>query len=167
MKNIVLIGMPGAGKSTIGVILAKSLGFDFIDTDLIIQNKTNKKLQDIIDDGGIESFLLIEAAVIQSLRCSATVVATGGSAVLSEGTMLHLKENSTVIFIDVDFDEIVKRVSNITTRGIAKSKDKSLLDVYNDRLPLYQRYADFTISAINKNVEDVVCEIQSIVFLMF
>ena len=162
MKNIVLIGMPGAGKSTVGVVLAKSLGYDFIDTDLIIQHNTGKKLQDIINESGIEEFLKIEAIVIQSLNCSGFVIATGGSAVLNEVAMIHLNKISTVVFIDVDFDEIEKRISNITTRGIAKAKNSSLLDVYNDRLPLYQKYADMAIKATNKNTEDIVREIKGL-----
>ena len=162
MKNIVLIGMPGAGKSTVGVVLAKTLGFDFVDTDLLMQHETNKKLQELIDENGIEKFLQIEADVIKTLNCSSAVIATGGSAVFDESAMMHLKENGLVVFIDVDYDEIAKRVKNITTRGIAKAKDKSLLDVYNERMPLYRKYADLTIDATNKNTEDIVREIKGL-----
>ncbi|MDD4474444.1 MAG: shikimate kinase [Eubacteriales bacterium] len=160
MKNIILIGMPGAGKSTIGVILAKTLGLDFIDTDLIIQHREKRMLQDIIDNDGIKGFIEIEKDAILSLDCEDSVIATGGSVVLSEEAMEHLKRLGTVIFIDVSYKEIERRIKNITTRGIVKSKDKSLLDTYKERLPLYKKFADATVIAKNKTSEEIVTEIK-------
>ena len=160
MKNIILIGMPGAGKSTIGVILAKTLGLDFIDTDLVIQHREKRILQDIIDDDGIKGFIKVEEDAILSLDCEDSVIATGGSVVLSEEAMEHLKKLGTVIFIDVSYKEIERRIRNITTRGIVKSKDKSLFDTYNERLPFYKKFADVTVIAKNKTSESIVTEIK-------
>ncbi len=156
MKNIVLIGMPGAGKSTIGVILAKTLGMHFVDTDLIIQENENMLLQDIINSGGINKFIAIEEKCILSLDCKETVIATGGSVVYSTKAMEHLKQKGTIIYFKLGIEEIIKRINNIKTRGIVLDKGQSLIDIYNQRVPLYEKYSDITVDCTDKGVEDVI-----------
>lgn len=144
-SNIVLIGMPGAGKSTIGVVLAKTAALEFVDTDLLIQKQTGRKLQDIIDRDGIDEFLKIEGGVISAIDCKNSVIATGGSAVFSEKAMDNLRRDGVIVYLDVPLDEIKRRVDNITTRGIAMKSGETLETVYNERLPLYKKYADITV----------------------
>jgi shikimate kinase len=145
MSNIILIGMPGSGKSTLGVLLAKALGYSFTDTDLIISRMAQKPLQRILDEDGLDSFLRLEEEVGGSLQCDHTVVATGGSMVVSEVAMRHLRGMGRVVYIDVPFEEIERRVTNITTRGIAFHKNETLRNVYEARKPLYERQADVIV----------------------
>jgi shikimate kinase len=156
MANIILIGMPGCGKSTVGVILAKTLGIGFVDTDLIIQQRENRLLQNIIDTDGIDYFLDCEAEAVKSLDCDNCVVATGGSVVYREDAILHLKKNGKIIFLDVPLDEIKRRLNNINTRGIAAKKNKSIEDIYNERIALYNKYADVIIKTDGESVEKTV-----------
>lgn len=156
MKNVTLIGMPGAGKSTIGVILAKSLLCDFTDTDLIIQKKTGKSLCQLLDEKGTEGFLQLENDIICRADFSNCVIATGGSAVYGEKAMARLKAESTVIFLDVSVSELEKRLSNIRTRGVAMKKGTTVEELYNERLPLYRRYADFILDCTGLTAEDCV-----------
>lgn len=146
MSNIVLIGMPGSGKSTLGVLLAKALGYSFIDTDLIISQKANKTLQQILDSDGLDSFLELEERVGYELKCDKTVIATGGSMVLSGKAMQNLSSDATVVYINVPFDEIKRRVTNIKTRGIAFRENETLEIIYGNREPLYKKYADITVN---------------------
>ena len=145
MDNIILIGMPGSGKSTVGVLLAKALGYLFEDVDLRISRRAGKPLQKILDEDGLLGFLRLEEEVGSAVQADRTVIATGGSMVLSERAMAHLKTLGKVVFIDVPFPEIKRRVTNIRTRGIAFHKNETLEDVYRERLPLYEKYADVTI----------------------
>lgn len=154
--NIILIGMPGSGKSTVGVILAKSLGVDFIDTDLLIQRREKRLLQDIIDKDGIDFFLDRERDAILSVKEENAVIATGGSVILREEAMTHLKGLGTVIFLDVSVNELQKRLSNIKTRGVAAEKGESVNDIYNKRFSLYKKYADFTVDADALSCEQTV-----------
>ena len=156
MANIILIGMPGCGKSTVGVILAKTLGIGFVDTDLIIQQRENRLLQNIIDADGIDYFLYCEADAVKSLDCDNCVVATGGSVVYREDAVQHLKSNGKIIFLDVPLDEIKRRLNNINTRGIAAKKNKSIEDIYNERIALYNKYADVIIKTDGESVEKTV-----------
>ena len=156
MKNITLIGMPGAGKSTIGVILAKSLLCDFTDTDLIIQKKTGSSLCDLLKEKGTEGFLQLENDIICQQSFENTVIATGGSAVYGEGAMQLLKSISTVIFLKVDVAELEKRLSNITTRGVAMKEGTTISELYAERLPLYERYADITLDCTGLTAEECV-----------
>ena len=152
--------MPGSGKSTLGVLLAKALGYSFIDTDLVISRKAEMPLQKILDTDGLDRFLELEQEVGCELECDDTVVATGGSMVLSESAMKHLKEIGRVVYIDVPFDEIERRVTNITTRGIAFHRDETLRNVYDNRVPLYEKYADAAIKVSNQgNIEDTVSKL--------
>lgn len=156
-SNIVLIGMPGAGKSTVGVVLAKAAGLEFVDTDLLIQKQTARKLQEIINNDGLAVFLKTEKEVISGLKCQNSVIATGGSAVYSETAMNNLSCDGIIVFLDVPLDEIKRRVDNITTRGIAMKPGETLQTVYNERIPLYKKYADITVSS--RNTEQTVEEI--------
>ena len=155
MGNIILIGMPGAGKSTIGVLLAKALGMSFIDTDLVMQKVYGRLLQDIIDAEGIHQFLLLEEKIILSLNEKKTVIATGGSAVYSEKAMSFLKKHGIVLYLKVSLNEIVDRIHNITTRGIILDENQTIQDIYRQRVPLYDKYADTVIDCSQKSVEVV------------
>lgn len=160
MKNMVLIGMPGAGKSTIGVVLAKTLGFTFIDSDLVIQKRENRLLQEIIDDIGMEKFLDIEKEAVLSIDVSKSIIATGGSVIFRHETMEHLKELGDIIYLKVSYEEIERRVNNITTRGIAMAKGHTLKDVYDQRVELYEKYANIVIDCDDKNLEEIVKDIK-------
>ena len=155
-ENIILIGMPGSGKSTCGVLAAKALLKNFFDTDLLFQGLEEKRLQDIIDDDGIEYFLSAEERAILSLDINATVVATGGSVVYSDKSMEHLKKSGKVIYLHLSYDTMVDRIKNITTRGVVVKEGDSLEDMYNERLPMYQKWADIVINCDNNTVEQTV-----------
>ena len=159
MSNIILIGMPGAGKSTLGVLLAKAMGKLFVDTDIIIQQKTKRLLQDIIDNDGTDAFLKLEEDILLTVDEENTVIATGGSAVYSEKAMEHFKQNGKIVYLHVDFAEIEKRVTNITTRGIVLKNGKSLADAFDERKPLYDKYADIVIDCTGCSIEDSVRKI--------
>lgn len=158
-NNVILIGMPASGKSTVGVVLAKTLGMGFVDTDLLIQNNEGKLLQDIIDQKGLKAFLDAEQRAILSLDCKNTVVATGGSAVLVPKAMTHLKSIGKVFYLYVDCDILEKRLNDIETRGIACEKGETPCDIFKARKPFYEKYADITIKTANNNVEETVEEI--------
>jgi shikimate kinase len=151
--------MPAAGKSTVGVVLAKSMRKPFIDTDLLIQQKHGMYLQDIIDKYGIEKFLEIEEKVLIELKVNNHVIATGGSAIYSNSALNHLKKDSIFIYLKLRFDELEGRLKDFKSRGIAKEKNKTLVDLYNERVPLYVRHADITIICSGKSIEDIVYEI--------
>ncbi len=159
MKNIILIGLPSAGKSTIGVILAKTIRMDFIDTDIVIQEKTGKRLQEIIDLQGTETFLKIEEDTILSLQRSNAIISTGGSVVFSDRAMKHLKSYGIVVYLIISFEEMVRRLYNIKTRGIVLIPGQTLRDLYTQRIPLYEKYADVRIECSDDDFEDVVSKI--------
>lgn len=154
MKNIVLIGMPSAGKSTVGVIIAKNLGMNFIDTDVLLQTRQGKLLQEILDAEGTEAFLEIEEEAILSIDCGNTVIATGGSAVYSEKAMEYLKRNGLVIYLHVAMEMVNIRLRNLKTRGVVLSKGQTLEDIYRERVPLYEKYADIRLDCSNNSIED-------------
>ncbi|MCT4545023.1 MAG: shikimate kinase [Vallitalea sp.] len=157
MENIILIGMPGAGKSTVGVVLAKTLGLTFIDSDLVIQNRENRLLQEIIDDVGMEKFLDVEKEAVLSIHETKAVIATGGSVIFRQEAMEYLKENGKIVYLNVSYEEIERRINNITTRGIAKRKGHTLRDVYEERIKLYEKYADISINCDNRTLEEIIC----------
>lgn len=162
MGNIVLTGMPGAGKSTIGVILAKTLCMEFLDTDIIIQQKQGKTLQSIIDCDGIGEFLSIEEDTILNLEVSRCVIATGGSIIYSDKAIKHLKSFGTVIYLKLPYKEIKRRIKNMTCRGIAMEKGQNLADLYEERIPLYEKNSDITIDCEGKDIEEVVDSIKTL-----
>ena len=153
MNNIILIGMPGSGKSTLGVLLAKTLGYSFIDSDLIIQKREGRKLQDIIETEGISGFIKAESAAVCSLEAESTVIATGGSVILDDAGMAHLKSLGRVVYLKYSPKEIERRVRNIKTRGIVMAKGETIYDVYNTRAPLYQKYADVVVPLTRAPIE--------------
>ncbi len=154
--NIILIGMPGSGKSTTGVVLAKALGYEFVDTDILIQKAEGRLLQQMIDEDGLTSFLEAEERSICAATFSRCVVATGGSAVYSSKGMAHLKQNGVVVYLDVPLLELARRIGNFMSRGIVIEKGKTLEDIYRERRFLYQKYADITLECGNKRCEQVV-----------
>ncbi|MDY0385095.1 shikimate kinase [Trichlorobacter sp.] len=156
-SNIVLIGMPGAGKSTIGVLLAKQTALGFVDTDLLIQSAAGRSLQTIVDREGYLALRQLEEQVLLGLSVNKHVIATGGSAVYSERAMAHLKTNGLVIYLDVDLATLSARIDNLGTRGLAKRLDQTLADLLHERTALYQRYADLTIPCTDLSHEQV-CE---------
>ena len=157
--NIILIGMPGCGKSTVGVLLAKSMLCDFVDTDLIIQNKYKKSLCDIINEDGLTGFTEKENSALAELTCDNAVVATGGSAVYCPQGMKNLKKNGKVIYLKLSPQEITKRIKNIKTRGIAMKEGTTIEELYNERCALYERYADITIDCEGTTPEECVNKI--------
>ena len=166
VMNIVLIGMPGSGKSTIGVVLAKHLGYTFVDSDIVIQERHKKLLCELIDEFGEEGFLKIENEVNKSLDVDRTVIATGGSAVYSEESMLCLKKNSIFVYLKVNNTELDNRVTDLKERGVVTNGKKTMQEIFDDRSRLYEKYADVTIdedefSAIS--VPKIVDEIEELV----
>ena len=159
MRNIVLIGMPGAGKSTVGVLLAKTIGYGFVDCDLLIQGQTGELLYRTIERDGIDSFLRTEERVISGLFVSRCVIATGGSAVFGDRAMEHLRESGVVVYLKLAPDEIERRIMNITTRGIAMNPGETIHDVYAVRAPLYEKWADVTVDCQGLSPEGVIEEI--------
>ncbi|MDB9743982.1 shikimate kinase [Fibrobacterales bacterium] len=155
-SNIVLIGMPGSGKSTVGVVLAKEAILDFVDTDVLIQNREQCSLQSIVDTQGHEVLKQIEEEVIVETIFENQVVATGGSAAYSPRSMAHLKQNSTLVFLNVSLENLKLRIKNFTTRGIAKGPNQSFEELFDERYTLYSKYADVVIECDGTTVEEVV-----------
>ena len=145
MNNIILIGMAGSGKSSVGVILAKKLGFDFLDTDLVLQRQESRLLWQILSDDGLDGFYRAEEKALLSVTAERTVIATGGSAIYYENAMNHLKELGVVVWLKLPYEEIERRINNLATRGVAMKEGMTLRDVFDEREPLYRKYADITI----------------------
>jgi len=153
--SIVLIGMPGAGKSTIGILLAKLTCRSFVDTDVLIQSQEGRPLQKIVDTQGHLALRAIEEQVIIGHGCMGCVIATGGSAVYSPAAMAHLKRHGMVVFLDADLQTLESRVLDLGTRGLAKRPDQSFRDLFHERVPLYRKYADITIDCSDRTHEEV------------
>ena len=151
-NNIVLIGMPGAGKSTLGIVLAKIVGYDFIDADLVIQNQCDKTLQKLLDACGPEGFIAVENQVLSDLKAERSVIATGGSAVYSDEAMKHLSEIVHVVYLQFSYDELKSRLSDLQERGVVLKNGvgMSLHELFDERKPLYEKYAEVTV-----NVDDL------------
>ena len=154
MNNIILIGMPGVGKSTLGVVLAKVLGFQFIDADLLIQEQERKKLHQIIKEVGINGFMEIENQVNASIEAERSVIATGGSVVYCRQAMSHLKEIGTVVYLKVSLSTLEKRLGNLKRRGVILKKGQTLKDLYEERVPLYEKYADVVGDEKGRDLEE-------------
>lgn len=155
--NIILVGMPGSGKSTVGVILAKMLALGFLDTDILIQKMAGRTLQEIVDTEGHMALRAIEQQALLSIACRNHVIATGGSAPYSESAMHHLKKDGIAVFLHADLAALHRRVRNYETRGIAKRPEQSFQELFNERLTLYKKYADFTVES-SQLTHDQVCE---------
>ncbi|MDG1818458.1 MAG: shikimate kinase [Porticoccaceae bacterium] len=151
--SIVLIGMPGAGKSTLGILLAKELGMGFVDTDVTIQVREGKTLQQILEDSDYMNLRKIEEQVLLSEDIANKVVATGGSAAYSEAGMARLKESATVVFLDVTLEELGNRITNFESRGIARRPDQSLESLFEERRKLYKKYADIAVDCDQQSLE--------------
>lgn len=153
MNNITLIGMPGSGKSTIGVVLAKVLGYQFLDSDLLIQKQEKRKLSEIIEQEGYKGFKEIENRVNASIETEHTVIATGGSVVYCEEAMLHLKSVGKVLYLKISLESLSKRLGNLKGRGVLLKHGQTLKDLYEERIPLYEKYADMMIDEEGKDLE--------------
>lgn len=163
VDNIVLIGMPGAGKSTVGVVLAKALGYSFIDSDLVIQKETGKRLFEIIEEIGIDGFLDVENRINSQIKTHHSVIATGGSVIYGAEAMEHLKSIGKVIYLKVTYKSLEKRLGNLLKRGVAIRSGNTLLDLYNERVPLYEKYADVIIDEENLGIREVVERIEQVI----
>ena len=161
MKNIVLIGMPGAGKSTVGVVLAKHEGFGFLDSDLVIQEKTGLLLHEIISREGDEGFRQVENRVNASLRVRHTVIATGGSVIYGREAMQHLRRIGTVVYLKLSCPSIAERLGDLKERGVTLKEGQTLQQLYDERVPLYERYADITIDCEEKSIREIVAEVSA------
>lgn len=158
-NNIILIGMPGCGKSTIGVVLAKYMGFRFIDSDLLIQEQEHRLLHEIIEQDGLEGFNRIEDQVNASIKTESSVIATGGSVIYGTEAMKHLREIGTVIYLQLPEDLLAERLGDLNQRGVSIREDQTLHSLYLERIPLYEKYADIVINCAGKEIRDCVHEI--------
>lgn len=156
MDNIILIGMPGAGKSTVGVVLAKRLGYAFMDADLVIQSREGKLLHEIISERGVEGFWKVEESVGESIETDRTVIATGGSAVYGPKAMAHYKKIGTVIYLSLLLEGIKKRLGDLDERGVTLREGQDLDSLYAERLPLYEKYADITVACDGLEIREIV-----------
>ncbi len=158
-ENVVLIGMPGAGKSTVGVVLAKKLGYTFIDSDLVIQDKYGKLLHELIEENGVEGFWRIENEVNASLNTHRSVIATGGSVIYEKEAMEHLGEIGQVVYLELPYEEVEERLGDLNARGVTLMPGQTLRNLYEERTPLYQKYAHITVDCSRKMLREVVEEI--------
>lgn len=154
--NIVLIGMPSSGKSTVGVVLAKALGYRFIDSDLVIQEQTGLLLSEIIEGQGLDEFNRVENQVNAGLTCHRSVIATGGSVVYGQEAMEHLRSIGTIVYIELDYETLCDRIGDLTQRGVSIRIGQSFRDLYEERRPLYEKYADITIHAEHLSIRELV-----------
>ncbi len=156
MNNIILIGMPASGKSTVGVVVAKRLGYEFVDTDLLIQKQEKRLLKEIIAQEGNDGFLAIENQVNRDLEVERAVVSPGGSVVYCEEAMAHFKEIGTVVYLKVPFEEINRRISNAKNRGVVLKDGQTLKDLYEERVKLFEKYADLTVKEEGDSLEETI-----------
>lgn len=161
--NIILIGMPGAGKSTIGVVLAKKTGFHFVDSDLVIQRCEGRLLHEIIEQEGIEGFLKIENKINGSMWEKHAVIATGGSVIYGTEAMDHLREIGTVVYLKLPYEDIEERLGDLNERGVVLKQNQTLKMLYEERIGLYEKYADVVIECAGKSIRDIVIEISGVI----
>lgn len=160
-NNIVLIGMPGVGKSTVGVILAKEFGYDFIDSDLLIQKQENRLLKEIIRDEGTDGFLAIENRVNAGIQAEKAVIATGGSAVYGKQAMEHLREIAVIVYLKLPYESLSKRLGNLKNRGVVLKPGQTLMDIYQERSILYEQYADIIVDESGMGIEETLHEVEN------
>lgn len=156
MDNIILIGMPAVGKSTVGVVVAKRLGYRFLDTDILIQEETGKLLREIIAEQGIEGFLKVEDAINSKVNVKKTVVSPGGSVVYCENAMKHYKETGKILYLKVSYETISKRLRNAKKRGVVLKEGQTLKDLYDERVKLFEKYADITVIEDGYSLEETI-----------
>ena len=159
MKNIILIGMPGSGKSTVGVVLAKKLGYQFLDSDLVIQEKCKRLLYQLIEEKGEAGFLMLENEINASIQVSKTVIATGGSAVYGKDAMEHFKEIGRIVHLSLPYEELKERLGDLHERGVVLKDGYTLKELYEERIPLYEKYADFTVECSGQSIRQIMEEI--------
>ncbi|MDC7279825.1 shikimate kinase [Butyrivibrio fibrisolvens] len=152
-NNIVLIGMPGVGKSTLGVVLAKKLGYEFVDADLLIQKREKRLLKEIIAEEGVDGFLKIENDVNAGIQTDKTVIATGGSVIYGAEAMEHLKEIGTVVYLKLDYETLDSRLGSLKGRGVVLKDGQNLKSLYEERVPLYEKYADVIVDEHGLDLE--------------
>lgn len=160
MQNLILIGMPGCGKSTVGVVLAKVLGMSFIDSDLVIQQHEGKRLSQILDEIGDDGFRALENSINASLQAENSVIATGGSVVYGEEAMAHLRSIGTVIYLQLTYERVEDRLGDLHARGVTIKPGWTLRDLYNERTPLYERYAHLTIPCDGLRIREIIALIR-------
>lgn len=158
-ENIVLIGMPGVGKSTLGVVLAKELGFQFVDADLLIQEREKRLLKEIIAEEGVDGFLKIENDVNAGISVEKTVIATGGSVIYGSEAMEHLKEIGTVVYLKLDYETLDSRLGSLKGRGVVLRDGQTLKSLYDERIPLYEKYADVVVDEAGLDLEQTLAEV--------
>lgn len=160
-KNIVMIGMPGSGKSTIGVLLAKRLGYSFVDVDLVIQERYGKLLKEIIAERGDEGFLRVEEEVNAGLELTKTVIAPGGSVIYGKRAMDHLKETGIIVYLKIGYEDLEQRLGNLKDRGVVLKDGMTLRDLYDERIPYYEKYADVIADETGKEFGEIVDELRA------
>ena len=163
-SNVTLIGMPASGKSTVGVLLAKRLGYSFVDSDILIQEQEKRLLKEIIAQEGIEGFMEVENRVNAGICVERSVIAPGGSVIYGKEAMEHLKEISTIVYLKLSYEELEKRLGNLVDRGVVLKNRMTLRDLYNERVPYYEKYADITIDEADAgNAGDVVDKLRAMI----
>lgn len=160
-RNITLIGMPASGKSTIGVLLAKRLGYSFVDVDIVIQEKEKRLLKEIIAQEGTEGFMAVENRINAELDVDHSVIAPGGSVIYGKEAMEHLKEISTVVYLKLNYEDLKERLGNLVDRGVVLKDGMTLLDLYEERVPYYEKYADITVDETGKSAGKTVDELRA------
>lgn len=158
-KNITLVGMPGAGKSTVGVVLAKIAGYHFLDSDLLIQRETGKLLHELIEERGREGFLELEGRINASIDMEHAVIATGGSVIYEEDAMEHLKDISLVVYLCLPYEELKERLGSLSQRGVVLKPGETLRELYEERSALYEKYADVTVDTSQMSIQQAAEEI--------
>lgn len=160
-RNITLIGMPASGKSTIGVLLAKRLGYSFVDVDIVIQEKEKRLLKEIIAQEGTDGFMAVENRINAELDVDHSVIAPGGSVIYGKEAMEHLKEISTVVYLKLNYEDLKQRLGNLVDRGVVLKDGMTLLDLYEERVPYYEKYADITVDETGKTAGETVDELRA------
>ena len=162
-NNVTLIGMPGAGKSTVGVLLAKRLAYSFVDVDIVIQEKEGRLLKDIIAEQGMDGFMEVENRINAELDVRRSVIAPGGSVIFGKEAMEHYKEISQIVYLKLGYREVERRIGNVVDRGVVLKEGQTLRDLYNERVPYYEKYADITVDETGKTLGKVVDELRKII----